>query len=202
MRESQELLETKLSIFSSIRKEKQKVCILNYHKLMAYALPSSASLHPAYESPARITKERFQTLENTIWFQHRFVSTELSQISHYNYEITGLRSQLKDLRETRHSHNAVSPLPSPTLLPDWIASSREIFRDAYVTLNTAFSCQDDKHSDHYAALETGIRGEGRQGTRLEFAIVHCQDTKYDACNRHRLYVLIGLVVVRNKHSSS
>ncbi|ETS76499.1 hypothetical protein PFICI_11886 [Pestalotiopsis fici W106-1] len=150
IRLSQQLLQSELSTFAIVREEKQ--------------------VHESLRATFKRLKTRLE-----VGFNLSSYEKQLDQIRRHNCNLQAIRRQLDDLHTAKPFKHA-TPLPNRPSLPSWISPVRELSKDAYFALSSAFSCQDDKHTDHYTALETSTRSPGQKSSRLEVAIVYCHGT--------------------------
>lgn len=116
----------------------------------------------------------------TIGFDISPFEHKLGQIREYNASISSIRSQLDSFQKLKSDRAQIDvTVSSKALLPPWIPVVNEMSRDAYAALTSAFSCQENDHIDHFAALRTDEKTQNREDARFKLAIAYCRDTKYE-----------------------
>ncbi|KAH7312703.1 hypothetical protein B0I35DRAFT_481137 [Stachybotrys elegans] len=147
MRESQNELLAELNLFAIVRTEK---------------------------GPHESMRVAFRRLRKSLAVSYDMGSFErkVDRIRQYNVGICSIRSQIGDFQRIQ-SKEATSQIAESTALPSWVSKMHDISKDAYTTLDSAFSCQVDEHITHFAALRAGDCIERHRSIQLDMAIAYC-----------------------------
>ncbi|KAK6829777.1 hypothetical protein PG987_010361 [Apiospora arundinis] len=153
MRECQQDLAAELSLFTVVRTERDQ------HE----------SLRVTFR---RLRKSLMISLDMSLY------ERKLDRIRQHNIGISSIRSQIGDFQKIQ-ARDTRSQISEKISLSSWVSTIHEISIDAYTTLTSAFSCQMEEHTDHFAALRADDSNEKHTSVRLNMGLAYCLNRSHE-----------------------
>ncbi|KAI1123164.1 hypothetical protein F5Y10DRAFT_57969 [Nemania abortiva] len=88
----------------------------------------------------------------SLGFDKKDIEEKIQQLRSRNEDLETLRRQSDQLRQLGHSAKSSQATVATKLLPSAITEIREINREAHTALSSTFSCKENDHAQHWAAI--------------------------------------------------